>query len=154
MFRDKTLVSALAFAMCLTVTAARAEDHATKDEAVAMVKKAVALIKSAGTEKAYAAFNDKANTDFHQKDLYVIVYGLDGKCLSHGANPKLIGKDLSEAQDVDGVYYVKDRIKLASAQATFWQDYKFSNPVSKKIEPKTTYCERLDSTAVCGGIYK
>jgi len=26
--------------------------------------------------------------------------------------------------------------------------------VSKKIEPKTAYCERLDDTVVCGGIYK
>jgi len=154
MTRHKLLMAALPLAMSVAVGAARAEDHATKDEAVAMVKKAVALVKSAGPEKAYAAFDDKGNAEFHQKDLYIVVYGLDGKCLSHGANAKLVGKDLSEAQDVDGVYYVKDRVKLASAQATFWQDYKFSNPVSKKIEPKTTYCERVDSTAVCGGIYK
>jgi cytochrome c len=26
--------------------------------------------------------------------------------------------------------------------------------VSKKIEPKQMYCERLDDTVVCGGIYK
>jgi signal transduction histidine kinase len=152
--RGKTFIAAVALAFIMTATAARAEDHATKDEAIAMVKKAVALIKSAGAEKAYAAFDDKANADFHQKDLYVVVYGLDGKCLSHGANAKLVGKDLSDAQDVDGVYYVKDRVKLASAQASFWQDYKFANPVSKKIEPKTTYCEKVDNTAVCGGIYK
>jgi hypothetical protein len=31
---------------------------------------------------------------------------------------------------------------------------KFSNPVSKKIEPKQMYCEKLDDVAVCGGIYK
>ena len=36
----------------------------------------------------------------------------------------------------------------------FWQDYKFTNPVTKKIEPKSAYCEKLDDTAVCGGIYK
>jgi hypothetical protein len=28
------------------------------------------------------------------------------------------------------------------------------NPVSKQIEPKQSYCERLDQTAVCAGIYK
>ena len=119
-----------------------------------MVKKAVALIKSEGADKAYAAFDDKANADFHYKDLYVLVYGLDGKCLAHGANPKLIGKDLSDAQDADGTYYVKDRVKLAQSQANFWQDYKFPNPETHKIEAKTTYCEKLDNTAVCGGVYK
>jgi len=145
----------LATAAVLLMTGpAFAEDHATKDEATAMVNKAVALIKSAGPDKAYAAIDDKANADFHVKDLYIMVYSLDGKCLAHGANPKLIGKDLSDAQDSDGVYYVKDRMKLAQSQPSFWQDYKFTNPVSKKIEPKTTFCQRLENTAVCGGIYK
>jgi cytochrome c len=27
------------------------------------------------------------------------------------------------------------------------------NPASKKIEPKQMYCERLNETAVCGGVY-
>jgi signal transduction histidine kinase len=143
-----------AVAVVLLTAPGFAEDHATKDEATAMVNKAVALIKSTGPDKAYTAIDDKANADFHVKDLYVMVYGLDGKCLAHGANPKLIGKDMSDAQDSDGVYYIKDRMKLAQSQASFWQDYKFTNPVSKKIEPKTTYCERVDDTTVCGGIYK
>ena len=28
------------------------------------------------------------------------------------------------------------------------------NPVTKKVEPKQMHCERLDETAVCGGIYQ
>jgi len=44
--------------------------------------------------------------------------------------------------------------ELARKQSVFWQDYKFVNPVSKKIEPKQMYCERLEETAVCAGIYK
>jgi hypothetical protein len=27
-------------------------------------------------------------------------------------------------------------------------------PKTKKVEPKQTYCERLDMTVVCGGIYQ
>lgn len=154
MSRGKILIAAVSISLAFAVTAARAEDHATKDEATAMVKKAVTLIKSNGAEKAYTAIDDKANTEFHTKDLYVMVYGLDGKVLAHGANPKLIGKDLSDAQDADGTYYVKDRMKLAQGQPSFWQDYKFPNPITHKIEAKTTYCERLDNTAVCGGVYK
>jgi len=26
--------------------------------------------------------------------------------------------------------------------------------VSKKVEPKVMYCEKLGDTAVCGGVYK
>jgi cytochrome c len=28
------------------------------------------------------------------------------------------------------------------------------NPVSKTIEPKEMYCERLNDTVVCGGVYR
>ncbi len=147
-----SLVAVTAVLVGLSASAWGAE-QATKDEAVAMVKKAVAVVKSDGAEKAYAAFVDKGGK-FVDRDLYVVVYGLNGVVLAHGANAKLIGKDLSDAQDVDGKYYVKERVALANKQADFWQDYKFVNPVSKKVEPKQMYCQRLNETAVCAGIYK
>jgi signal transduction histidine kinase len=147
-----SLVAAIAVVVGISVPAWSAE-YATKDEAVAMVKKAVAFIGQQGADKAYAEFGNKGG-QFTDRDLYVVVYGLDGKVLAHGANAKLIGKDLIDAQDVDGKYYVKERTELARKQANFWQDYKFVNPVSKKIEPKQMYCQRLAETAVCSGIYK
>ena len=96
---------------------------------------------------------DKA-AEFIDRDLYVVVYGLNGKVLAHGANIKLVGKDMLDAQDVDGKYYVKERVELAAKQPEFWQDYKFVNPVTKKIEPKEMFCQRLAETAVCAGVYK
>ena len=143
----------VAAVLATCANAAIAGEFATKDEAVAMVKKAVGFIKDQGAEKAYAEFDNKSG-QFVNHDLYVVVYGLDGKVLAHGANGKLIGKDMLDAQDVDGKFFVKERVELAKAQPTFWQDYKFANPVSKKVEPKQMYCERLAETAVCAGIYK
>jgi cytochrome c len=150
-----TIRSVALAALLATVAAcpALAQDKATAPEAEAMVKKAVAFISSDGVEKAYAEFGNKQG-QFTDRDLYVVVYGLDGKVLAHGANAKLIGKDLMDAQDVDGVYYVRERVEKAKAEGKFWQDYKFTNPTSKKIEPKRMYCERVGETAVCGGIYK
>jgi signal transduction histidine kinase len=127
--------------------------NATKDEAIAMVKKAVEYVKQNGPEKAYPAFDEKKG-QFVDRDLYIVVYGMNGKVLAHGANGKLIGKDMNDAQDVDGKYYVKERLALAAKGADFWQDYKFVNPVSKKIEPKQMYCQPLTGTIVCGGVYK
>jgi cytochrome c len=146
-------LAALLATAALVTGAAFAAEWATKDEAQAMVKRAVAFIKEQGPDKAYPEISDKAGR-FIDRDLYVVVYQLDGKVLAHGANAKLIGKDLIDAQDVDGKFYVKERIELARKQPTFWQEYKFVNPVSKKIEPKQMYCERLNETAVCGGVYK
>lgn len=132
---------------------AGAAEFATKDEAVAVVKKASAMIKADGPDKAYMEIDNKQGR-FTDRDLYVVVYGLDGKVLAHGGNQKLVGKEMLDAQDVDGKYFVKERVDLARSQGTFWQDYKFMNPVSKKIEPKQMYCERLNETAVCAGVYK
>ena len=148
----KVLVSGLT-AMFVFAGSAAAGEGASKDEATAMVKKAVSFIKEQGADKAYAEISNKAG-QLHRSRLYVVVYQLDGKVLAHGANEKFIGKDMSEAQDVDGKLYVKERIEMANKQPTFWQDYKFVNPVTKKVEPKQMYCERVENTAVCGGVYK
>jgi cytochrome c len=146
------LVSAIA-ATVLFAGAAIAAEGAAKDDAIAMVKKATAFIKEQGPDKAYPEITNKAGK-FIDRDLYVVVYQLDGKVLAHGSNEKFVGKDMLEAQDVDGKLYVKERVELAGKQSSFWQDYKFVNPVSKKVEPKQMYCEKLENTAVCAGIYK
>ena len=138
----------------LTGAACAADGGATKEDGVAMVKKGVAAIKSAGADKTYGEISDKANTTWHHQDLYLTVYGLDGTVKAHGANNKMIGKNLIELKDIDGKAFVKERMDLAKAHNTFWQDYKFTNPETKKIEPKSMYCEKLDDTVVCGGIYK
>ena len=144
----------LAAAAAATCFCAVAKDgNATADEATTMVKKGIAFIKSNGKDKGYAEISNKAG-QFTDRDLYLVVYGLDGTVRAHGANEKMIGKNLIELKDVDGKPFVKERVELAQSKGTFWQDYKFTNPVSKKIEPKSMYCERLEDSAVCGGIYK
>ena len=130
-----------------------AETGPTKDEAVAMVKKAVAEIKAAGPDKAYALINDRSGP-FVDRDLYIVVYGLDGVVLAHGADAKRIGTNQIGDKDPDGKAFLQERVELAAKESSFWQNYKFINPVTKKIEPKEMYCERLDQTAVCGGVYQ
>ncbi|MBW8370283.1 MAG: cache domain-containing protein [Thiobacillus sp.] len=140
-------------AVTLSGGAVAAEGGATAKEAEAMVKKGVAYIKANGNDKGYAEISTKGG-QFSDRDLYLVVYGLDGKVLAHGANQKMVGKDLIGLKDVDGKEFVRERVEMAKAKNTFWQDYKFTNPETKKVEPKSMYCERLDVTVVCGGIYK
>jgi hypothetical protein len=132
-----------------------AQAKATAADATAMVKKGVAAIKGAGAGKdsIYKEVNSK-NPKWVDRDLYLVVYGLDGTVRAHGANTKLVGENLIDMLDIDGKPYVKERVDLAKSKGTFWQDYKFTNPTTKKIEPKSMYCERLDDMAVCAGIYK
>lgn len=146
-------IALLALATAGASLAATSSQQATADEAVAMVKKGVAFIKTNGKDKAYAEITSKEGR-FRDRDLYLVVYGLDGKVWAHGQNTRMVGKVVIDLRDIDGKEFVRERVELAKAKPTFWQDYKFTNPVSKKIEPKRMYCERLDDTVVCGGIYK
>lgn len=157
-----TMGMALAMSMALATGASLAAPpkpadkptgNVTPKEAEAMVKKGVAFIKANGKDKAYAEITSK-QSQFTDRDLYLVVYRLDGTPLAHGANEKMVGRNLIDLKDIDGKEFVRERVELAKAKASFWQDYKFTNPVSKKVEAKTMYCERLDDTAVCGGIYK
>jgi len=153
----KRVSNLLAVAVCSVMLAvggtAAAAGTATKDEAVAMVKKGIAFIKSNGNDKGYAEITSKKGR-FQDRDLYLVVYGLDGVVHAHGANEKMVGRNLIDLKDIDGKPFVRERVELARAKNTFWQDYKFTNPLSRSVEPKEMYCERLEETVVCGGIYK
>jgi cytochrome c len=149
--RHQTVTSAFVFMAGTTL--ALAGEFATKEEAVSMVKKAVVFIKEQGPDLAYGEITKKGGR-FTDRDLYIVVYGLDGKVLAHGSNMKLVGTDAIDNLDVDGKPFVRERVELARKQSEFWQEYKFSNPVTKKVEPKLMYCERLNETAVCGGVYR
>lgn len=147
-------ISSLACILSATfAVGVHADGKATAAEATAMVKKGVAFIKANGKEKGQAEISNKAG-QFVDRDLYLVVYALDGTVRAHGANEKMIGKNLIDLKDVDGKEFVKERVELAKSKGTFWQDYKFTDPTTKKIAPKSMYCEKLDDAAVCGGIYK
>ncbi|MFN7834553.1 MAG: cache domain-containing protein [Burkholderiaceae bacterium] len=129
-----------------------AEEFATPKDAEAMVKKVMPAIK-AGKEKTYAEITAK-DAKWIDRDLYPVVYDLKGHVLAHGQNAKQVGKDLIELKDADGKEFVKERVELAQSKGKFWQDYKFTDPVTKKVLPKSMYCEKLDDTVVCAGVYK
>ena len=106
---------------------AAAADMGTKDEAVAMVKKAVGFIKANGAEKAYAEFSNPKG-QFVDRDLYIAVYDMNGKCLAHGANAKMIGRDLLDNKDVDGKEFVKERVEMMKKDALRLAGLQVSQP--------------------------
>jgi signal transduction histidine kinase len=129
-------------------------DKGNADEAKAMVEKAAALLKDAGADKAFAAFNDPANKDFHDRDLYIFVRGMDGNTVAHGANKGMIGHTNLELKDADGKLYNKEMIDLASSKGSGWVDYRWVNPVSHKIEPKSSFIIKVGDYVVGAGFYK
>lgn len=139
--------------LVFAVRFASASEFGTPAEAEAMVKKAIAYLKANGKDKAFAEVNNSKG-QFTDRDLYIFVYDINGKCVAHGFNPKMIEKDLIEMKDPDGKFFVKERIEIVKTKGKGWQDYKFTNPVSKKIEQKTAYIERVEDLIFGCGVYK
>jgi cytochrome c len=139
--------------LCFAGIAAAGGKHGTPAEAEAMVKKAVNYYKANGRDKAFAEF-DNPKGQFVRGDLYVMVYDMNGKNLAHGANPKMIGKDLIDLKDADGKAFVKERVEIAKEKGKGWQNYKWTNPVTHKIAEKTAYLEKVDDVIILCGAYK
>ncbi len=147
-------------AMCATLLLANqvvvqvvAEEFATKSDAVEMTKKAVAHVKKVGVDKAAEDFTNRKG-EFVQLDLYVVMYSLQGVVLAHGQNKESVGKDLIDQKDPDGVEFIRERVNLAKTKSSFWQEYKFTDPVTKKVLPKEMYCETVSAVVTCAGVYK
>lgn len=148
----KVLIGVL---VCAFVTCAAMSAWAvgTADEAKSMVDHAVAFMKTNGKEKAFAEFDRKAG-QFTKGDLYIFVIDVNGMCLSHGLNEKLVGKQVSGLKDADGKFFIKDVIDGAKAKGSGWSDYRWTNPATKSTEKKSTYFKKEGELIFGCGIYK
>ena len=146
MFKFAKLLAASALAFAMAAGAA-----GTKEEAKAIVKAGIADFAKEGTA-LFAKITAK-DPKYVKEDLYLTVYDMNGKCVAHGSNPKQAGKDLIELKDPDGKAFVKERVEIAKTKGSGWQDYKFSNPVEKKIEAKTAYLEKSGEYIFSCGAY-
>ncbi len=125
------------------------------EEAVEMIRKGAAYYKTHGKQKALAAFNDQ-NGEFVDGSLYIFSYGTcgDGINLAHGQNAKLIGKQLLELKDVNGIYVIKEFIRIANSPAgKGWLAYDWPNTVTNSVDAKSTYIEKVGDILIGCGIY-
>jgi len=140
-------------ASILLATAALAEERATPQDAEELVKTGISYLKKHGREKAFKEFQNK-NGPFVYKDLYLALYDTTGKCVAHGADASRVGKSFLDAKDPDGKEFIKERVEIAKAKGSGWQDYKFKNPATGKVEQKTSYFELVGDVIFTAGAYK
>ncbi len=130
-----------------------AASKGTAKEAKAMVVKAIAYYNANGQGAAFAEFNNPKGK-FVDRDLYIWVGTLQAKVLAHGANTKLIGKDLYNLKDTNGKQFMKEIADKAKANGSGWVDYNWTNPVSKKVEHKSVYFQKAKDLIFVCGFYK
>jgi cytochrome c len=146
-------VIAFSFVAALAVTPVLADDRGTPEQAKTLVEKAVAHVKEVGAEKAFADFNDPKG-GYQDRDLFVFVYGLDGKIVCVPGIPALLGRDANALKDVDGKEFGKLIIATANANAGGgWAEYRMTNPATKKVEPKKTYTIKAGDYVLGVGAY-
>ena len=51
-----------------------------------------------------------------------------------------------ELKDADGKLFIQEFIRMSREKGAGWVDYKWSNPTTKKVEPKSTYVKRMDGS--------
>ena len=124
-----------------------------KEEAKALVKKAVAAIKQNGHEAAFAEISNPTGK-FVKGELYIFVLDPKGVMLAHGGNAKLVGKTVLEMKDSEGTFLTKDHIAVAKKGGGWSKEYKWTNPTTRKIETKIAYLEPAGDLAVGCGFYK
>jgi cytochrome c len=142
--QDKAMLrtfTTIAFAILMLVgppVAVTAMANGTPDQAKAMVEKAAKLLSDEGSDKAFPVIDDPKGP-FVDGDLYVFVLNLQGTTVAHGTNKLLIGKSLINVKDADGKLFVQDIIALGKDKGEGWVDYKWPDPVTKKVEAKSSF---------------
>lgn len=149
----KSTLALLALTLCLSSPAMAAAERGTKEEAKALVERAAAYLRENGKEKAAAEFN-KPDGKFTDRDLYVFAMSMDGIRLAHGKNQKLVGLSIEDFKDVDDKPYGKEIMDLGRGAGSGWVDYKFTDPLTKKIAEKTSYVLREGDVVIAAGAYK
>ncbi|MBY0574879.1 MAG: cache domain-containing protein [Undibacterium sp.] len=154
----------LLVAMTFASTTSYAIERSDAQEAIALIQKAQAYLKINGVQKAVIEFN-RLDSPFNSKseinpkgDLYLFTLDSKGYQSVHGKNPKIRGKVMLEMRDVNGIYLIADMVKIcfASKEARGWTKYSWPNPITKTVEAKKAYVEKVPELDLCigTGIYK
>jgi cytochrome c len=126
-----------------------AATRGTSAEAKTMLQKAVGHFKSAGRQQALADFM-AGKPPFHDRDLYVVCVDSGHKIAANGGFPAFVGTSADALKDANGKPVGKALWDAASQQAEGSIHYPMLNPVTHKLESKTTFYQKVASDLLCG----
>ncbi len=127
---------------------------ASPADAQALVRKAVEFARIYGQDRLLQEINNPQGV-FRKGVLYAFAYDHSATVVAHPVKPELIGVTLLDKKDWHGGRYFHREIRdLALSKGNGWVDYEYENPASGKIEPKSTYVERLNDLIICAGAHR
>ncbi|MDB5913552.1 MAG: hypothetical protein JWP22_2227 [Ramlibacter sp.] len=129
-------------------------EHGNADEAVALVRGGSDFHRGNGREALIAEVNKLGQGRFVDRDLYLMVIGLDDSVfLAHGNNPRTLGSG-PQSKDVDGRKFVLEMTGVARNRGEGWVEYKWAHPVTNQVLTKATFVQRVGDVVVACGIYR
>jgi len=155
---EQAAAAALAFeeeAANLTraVGAFKTDRGEARERAIAFVKKGIAHLRGRDREAAFADF-ERRGGNFIDGDYYLWVCDVNGIVRCNGSNPKSRNQNHADLKDADGKLFIREVLRIAGERGKGWVDYQWRNPLSKQVEPKSTYFERTEDLIVLCGIYR
>ncbi|HLO66388.1 MAG TPA: cache domain-containing protein [Holophaga sp.] len=141
-------------AALVLLPALAAPAQSTPAQAENLVKRAVAYAKANGMDKLIKETNQGIFHVGSGSELYIFIYDMQGVVKAIGFNTQeLVGKNRWDLKDPDGKYIVRELLEVAK-KGGGWVDYKYPNPLSGKMEHKTSYAVLCDGLMVGSGTYK
>lgn len=124
----------------------------TEKDAVALAEKGARYMAIHGKDAMAGKINGR-DPEFNKGALYLAMRNLQGITIAHPI-PSIIGKNLLDVPDADGKAFRREMVAVANGAGKGWVNYKYSNPVSREVESKTTYVLRVGDVALEAGVYK
>jgi signal transduction histidine kinase len=140
-------------AACLALAMlAQSASASSPEDVQAFVKEALDHIHSIGKEQAFADFS-RPNGGFVRDDLYIFCQAADGTVVAHGGNPAIVGRNFGNVLDPDGKAPNRELNRVGLTYGQGWVHFKWPNPVTKKVQPKSAWVVKVDDETVCGSGY-
>lgn len=138
----------------LILTAGMAHADAPEEKARQLVARGVACIQEKGATEAARRFMDP-DGNYVDGEYHLFFVETGGRCIAHGAQPSLVGTDLSMTHDADGIL-IHDKMNKAACADGSWAKYKYVNPVTGVVERKKAWVMSvpgMDAYIGCGMYY-
>jgi len=131
---------------------AQDDGRGTAKDAQTMVERAIIVFDDEGAANAFAEFN-AGPPPFRNRDLYIFVIDGDGLLVANAQHPDLVGQNLMDMKDANGVPLIRRMVGQATENGV-WVDYLFEDPLTGQAAPKSSWVVRHGGYVFGCGIYK
>mgnify|MGYP003867914729 CR=1 FL=1 len=138
--------------LILVSVSSQATERGTSRQAQLLLANATAVLEQQGAQAAFEKFNNP-QAGFVQGDLYIFAIDMQGTYMASGANPDLVGKNLTHTSDAAGKPIGLEILKLAKLIGYGIVEYEWLNRESNDVEHKFSRIKKVGDYVLGVGFY-